>query len=439
MEARAPSAGATGTRWRLWALGADPRCSRVVVGAVRLERLVARRSDRPQPAAGGRRSTSAASSSSPGEIRIHVTNPQTDDHDRLRHRRRRDRPVHASTGRARCSGSARAPIVVPYDWVADEPITVGVTSSTGIETTKEIAAAVETPTRVGAGLSRLRADRLPRRHRPGRARPALAAVAAARASPVARRLHGADRRTAVLPRRRGALPRRSTGRPRSRAGSAAPVSSCSASPQLPRHDVSLEPPARPAGARPAGLCSRCSSRSASASTTSAKGSRSAAPSPFGELQLGTLPDRRLHDPQRHRRPRHRRSGRRGQQRVRLSPPRSARARSPAAPPSPAPGSAATSRATCSACSSSPLAAGAALQVVVEVGRFVARRRPGGLTLRLRGRRLPGRDRGDVRHRPLRRLSPRTRFGRRQWRACDGAASAAAVSATLAAPGLSRLP
>jgi zinc transporter, ZIP family len=36
-------------------------------------------------------------------------------------------------------------IVVPYDWVRDEPLTVGVTSSTGIETTKELAAAVETP------------------------------------------------------------------------------------------------------------------------------------------------------------------------------------------------------------------------------------------------------------------------------------------------------
>jgi zinc transporter, ZIP family len=36
-------------------------------------------------------------------------------------------------------------IVVPYDWVEGEPLGVGVTSSTGIETTKEIAAAVETP------------------------------------------------------------------------------------------------------------------------------------------------------------------------------------------------------------------------------------------------------------------------------------------------------
>jgi zinc transporter ZupT len=36
-------------------------------------------------------------------------------------------------------------IVVPYDWVEDEPLTVGVTSSTGIQTVEEVAAAVETP------------------------------------------------------------------------------------------------------------------------------------------------------------------------------------------------------------------------------------------------------------------------------------------------------
>jgi zinc transporter, ZIP family len=36
-------------------------------------------------------------------------------------------------------------IVIPYDWVQDEPISVGVTSSTGIQTTVEVPAAVETP------------------------------------------------------------------------------------------------------------------------------------------------------------------------------------------------------------------------------------------------------------------------------------------------------
>ena len=36
-------------------------------------------------------------------------------------------------------------IVVAYDWVENEPLTVGVTSSTGIQMTEELAAAVETP------------------------------------------------------------------------------------------------------------------------------------------------------------------------------------------------------------------------------------------------------------------------------------------------------
>jgi zinc transporter ZupT len=36
-------------------------------------------------------------------------------------------------------------ITVPYAWVEDEPLTIGVTSSSGIQTTHEIAAAVETP------------------------------------------------------------------------------------------------------------------------------------------------------------------------------------------------------------------------------------------------------------------------------------------------------
>jgi zinc transporter ZupT len=81
----------------------------------------------------------------PGEIRIRVTNPQAD-------------PITIASvtvddaivpfeldgpkevGRLRSST-----IVVSYPWVEDEPIAVGVTSSTGIQVTEEIAAAVETP------------------------------------------------------------------------------------------------------------------------------------------------------------------------------------------------------------------------------------------------------------------------------------------------------
>jgi zinc transporter ZupT len=81
----------------------------------------------------------------PGEIRVRVTNPQPD-----------DLTIAVVTvdnaivpftvegpetlGRLRSST-----IVVPYEWVEDDPISVGVTSSTGIQTVEEIPAAIETP------------------------------------------------------------------------------------------------------------------------------------------------------------------------------------------------------------------------------------------------------------------------------------------------------
>jgi ZIP family zinc transporter len=81
----------------------------------------------------------------PSEIRIRVTNPQPDDltiasvtvDDAIMPF---DVEGDRTLGRLRSSE-----IVVQYDWVPEEPISVGVTSSTGIETTEEIAAAVETP------------------------------------------------------------------------------------------------------------------------------------------------------------------------------------------------------------------------------------------------------------------------------------------------------
>ncbi|MEX1357962.1 MAG: hypothetical protein WD981_05010 [Gaiellaceae bacterium] len=81
----------------------------------------------------------------PGEIRIRVTNPQRDDltiasvtvDDAIL-------PFRVD-GDATLSRLRSSTIVVQYDWVEDEPIAVGVTSSTGIETTEELAAAVQTP------------------------------------------------------------------------------------------------------------------------------------------------------------------------------------------------------------------------------------------------------------------------------------------------------
>jgi zinc transporter, ZIP family len=81
----------------------------------------------------------------PGEIRVRVTNPQQDDLtiasvtvDDAIVPFELDGPT--TLGRLRSST-----IVIPFDWVDGDPINVGVTSSTGIETVEEIPAAVETP------------------------------------------------------------------------------------------------------------------------------------------------------------------------------------------------------------------------------------------------------------------------------------------------------
>jgi zinc transporter, ZIP family len=81
----------------------------------------------------------------PGEIRIKVTNPQSD-----------ELTIASVTvddaivpfqveGSQTLKRLRSATILVAYDWVENDPISVGVTSSTGIETTQEVAAAVETP------------------------------------------------------------------------------------------------------------------------------------------------------------------------------------------------------------------------------------------------------------------------------------------------------
>jgi zinc transporter, ZIP family len=81
----------------------------------------------------------------PGEIRVRVTNPQRDDLT-IATVTVDDAIVPYELDGPRTLGRLRSStIVIPYDWVRDEPLTVGVTSSTGIQTTHEIAAAVETP------------------------------------------------------------------------------------------------------------------------------------------------------------------------------------------------------------------------------------------------------------------------------------------------------
>jgi zinc transporter ZupT len=81
----------------------------------------------------------------PGEIKIRVTNPQREELT-IASVTVDDAIVQYSVDGDRELGRLRsATILVPYDWVEEEPISIGVTSSTGIQTTEEIAAAVETP------------------------------------------------------------------------------------------------------------------------------------------------------------------------------------------------------------------------------------------------------------------------------------------------------
>jgi ZIP family zinc transporter len=139
-----------GARWRLWAL--VPILA--LVGAVSLfattgDSLLSLVGKNPPPAD---ELDIRRVEFRPGEIKIKVTNPQRDDitiatvtvDDAIvPYRLDGDRTL----GRLRSTA-----IVIPFDWVPDEPISVGVTSSSGIQTTKEIPAAVETPRASGRGF-----------------------------------------------------------------------------------------------------------------------------------------------------------------------------------------------------------------------------------------------------------------------------------------------
>ena len=81
----------------------------------------------------------------PGEIKVRVTNPQQDDIT-IASVTVDDAIVPFELDGPQTLGRLRSStIVIPYRWVEDDPIAVGVTSSTGIETVEEIPAAVETP------------------------------------------------------------------------------------------------------------------------------------------------------------------------------------------------------------------------------------------------------------------------------------------------------
>ena len=132
-----------GTRWRLWALLPIV----LLVGVVSTFALAGSplidllgRNPPPADAFDVRRVAFQ-----PGEIRIRVTNPQRDDLT-IASVTVDDAIIPFTLDGSETLGRLRSStIVVPYDWVEDEPIAVGVTSSTGIETVEEIPAAVATP------------------------------------------------------------------------------------------------------------------------------------------------------------------------------------------------------------------------------------------------------------------------------------------------------
>ena len=126
--------------WRLWAVVAPS--SRCPLPSVPSSRAAPRsstssaRTRRPRTS-----STFAASSSRPGEIRITVRNPQPDELT-IANVNVDDAIVPYTVDGPTTLGRLRSStIVVPYEWVEEDPITVGVTSSTGIQTVKEIPAA----------------------------------------------------------------------------------------------------------------------------------------------------------------------------------------------------------------------------------------------------------------------------------------------------------
>jgi zinc transporter ZupT len=81
----------------------------------------------------------------PGQIKVKVTNPQREEIT-IATVTVDDAVVPYTLDGDRTIGRLRSTtVVIPFDWVDGEPLSVGVTSSTGIQTTKEVAAAVETP------------------------------------------------------------------------------------------------------------------------------------------------------------------------------------------------------------------------------------------------------------------------------------------------------
>ena len=150
MEAGTATSRFGGLSWRLWALGPILLLALVVglfvtTGSSLVELIG--RNPPPADVFDVRRVEFK-----PGQIRVRVTNPQTD-----------DLTIASVTvddaivpftldGPAKLGRLRSSTIEIPYRWVQDDPISVGITSSSGIETIEEVAAAVETPSPSAEGF-----------------------------------------------------------------------------------------------------------------------------------------------------------------------------------------------------------------------------------------------------------------------------------------------
>ena len=234
----------------------------------------------------------------PGVIRILVRNPQRDDLT-IANVNVDDAIVPFTVDGPTTLGRLRSStIVVPFDWVQDDPITVGVTSSTGIQTVKEIPAAVETPKAsldsfFGYALIGLLVGVIP---------VALGLLwlpgAPARERSLARRVHGVHGRVARIPRCGGALgSRRAPGASPRRARRCRPRPA-RGRPELPRHDRARRE-ARPRVGRD-GLRTRAPRRDRHRRAQPRRGAGDRDVVRRRRAPARDVPDRRLHDPQRHR-------------------------------------------------------------------------------------------------------------------------------------------
>lgn len=133
---------AGGIRWRLWALVPIV----LLVGAISLfaatgGSLVELLGKNPPPADAF---DIPRVEFKPGEIRIHVRNPQPQDLTIAAVLVDDMYVPYEMDGSQTLGRLGSSTIIVPFDWVEDDPYVVAVTSSTGIETVKEVPAAVET-------------------------------------------------------------------------------------------------------------------------------------------------------------------------------------------------------------------------------------------------------------------------------------------------------